>query len=91
MAGCCGAYARDLLRGQRTVGVVVGGEAERLRRFRQHLFDRRDYLRSTESGLRNYAAERRKGLKISSAPAESLMSHLVRSHFKTLYKRVELM
>jgi hypothetical protein len=59
------------------LGSLSAAEAERLRRFRQHLVDLRDYLRSNWSGLRNYAVERRKGLTISSAPAESLMSHLV--------------
>jgi hypothetical protein len=55
---------------------LSAAETERLRRFRQHIIDLRDCLWSNWSGLRNYAAERRKGLKISSAPAESL-SHLV--------------
>jgi hypothetical protein len=52
-------------------------DAERLRRFRQHMIDLRDYLRSNWNGLRNYAFERRQGWKISSALAESAMSHLV--------------
>jgi hypothetical protein len=34
-------------------------------------------LRNNWNGLRNYGAERRKGWKISSALAESAMSHLV--------------
>src|ERR1035438_10114178 len=38
---------------------------------------RTDYLRSNRSGLKNYALERRKGRRISSALAESVMSHLV--------------
>jgi hypothetical protein len=45
--------------------------AKRVRRFRQHLIDQRDYLRSNWNGLRNYAAERRQGRKIPSAMAES--------------------
>ena len=52
-------------------------DAERVRRFRQHMLDLRDYLRSNWNGLRNYAAETRQGRKISSAMAESAMSHLV--------------
>ena len=52
-------------------------DAERVRRFRQHMIDLRDYLRSNWNGLRNYAAETRQGRKISSAMAESAMSHLV--------------
>jgi hypothetical protein len=69
---------REIYRGVKDLsGSLSGAEAERLRRFRQHLVDLHDYLRSNWSGLRNYAAERRKGLKISSAAAESLMSHLV--------------
>jgi hypothetical protein len=52
-------------------------DAERVRRFRQHIIDLRDYLRSNWNGLRNYAAETRQGRKISSAMAESAMSHLV--------------
>ena len=51
--------------------------AERLRRFRQHFVELRDYLYGNWSGLKNYAVERRKGLRISSALAESAMSHLV--------------
>jgi hypothetical protein len=52
-------------------------DAERVRRFRQHITDLRDYLRSNWNGLRNYAAETRQGRRISSAMAESAMSHLV--------------
>lgn len=51
--------------------------AERVRRFRQHMIDLRDYLRSNWNGLRNYAAETRQGRRISSALAESAMSHLM--------------
>ena len=52
-------------------------DAERVRRFRQHMIDLRDYLRGNWNGLRNYAADTRQGRKISSAMAESAMSHLV--------------
>jgi len=41
------------------------------------MIDLRDYLRSNWNGLRNYGAETRQGRKISSALAESAMSHLV--------------
>jgi hypothetical protein len=51
--------------------------AERIRRFRQHLLDLRDYLRNNWSSLTNYVRARRIGLRISSSPAESRMSHLV--------------
>src|SRR5262249_44040404 len=52
-------------------------DTERVRRFRQHMIDLRDYLRGNWNGLRNYAAETRQGRRISSALAESAMSHLV--------------
>jgi len=55
----------------------AGDDAERVRRFRQHLNDLREYLRNNWTGLKNYGAERRQGRKISSALAESAMSHLV--------------
>ena len=41
------------------------------------MMDLRDYLGSNRKGLRNYGAETRQGRKISSAMAESAMSHLV--------------
>jgi hypothetical protein len=41
------------------------------------MIDLRDYLRGNWNGLRNYAADTRQGRKISSAMAESAMSHLV--------------
>jgi hypothetical protein len=56
---------------------LSGNDAKSVSRFRQHLINLRDYLRGNASGLRNYAKDRRNGLLISSAPAESLMSHLV--------------
>ena len=62
---------------KRLEGPGSSDDAERVRRFRQHLIDLRDYLRSNWNGLRNYAAETRQGRKISSAMAESAMSHLV--------------
>ena len=62
---------------QRSEGSGSIDDAERVRRFRQHLIDLRDYLRSNWNGLQNYALETRQGRKISSAMAESAMSHLV--------------
>jgi hypothetical protein len=52
-------------------------DAERLQRFRRHLFELKEYLRSNWNNLTNYAHAHRHGLRISSAPAESGMSHLV--------------
>jgi hypothetical protein len=62
---------------ERLLDGLATEEAERVRRFRQHLVDLRDYLRSNWSALTNYAFERRRGMRISSALAESAMSHLV--------------
>jgi hypothetical protein len=62
---------------KRLLGSLSIADAERARRFRQHIIDLRDYLRSKRSGLKNYALERRKDRRISSALAESVMSHLV--------------
>jgi hypothetical protein len=55
--------------------VSVGGE--HLGRFRKHLKDLRDYLVNNQASLTNYAHAYRHGLRISSAPAESGMSHIV--------------
>jgi hypothetical protein len=52
-------------------------DAERIGRFRKHMLDLRDYLCRNQVAFRNYARDRRKGLRISSALAESAMSHLV--------------
>jgi hypothetical protein len=41
------------------------------------MLDLRDYLCRNQVALRNYAQDRRDGLRISSALAESAMSHLV--------------
>ena len=51
--------------------------AERIHRFRKHMLDLRDYLCRNQIALRNYARDRRNGLRISSSLAESAMSHLV--------------
>jgi hypothetical protein len=50
---------------------------ERLERLRRHLIDLRDYLVSNQGALTNYSHAYRHGLRISSAPAESGMNHLV--------------
>jgi hypothetical protein len=52
-------------------------DTERLQRFRRHLFEFKEYLRNNWPNLTNYAHAYRHGLRISSAPAESGMSHLV--------------
>jgi hypothetical protein len=57
--------------------VVSAIDTERLRRFRRHLFQFKEYLRNNWKNLTNYAHAYRHGLRISSAPAESGMSHLV--------------
>src|SRR5207248_2515949 len=62
---------------KRLVDSVSAADAERVHRFRQHLKGLRQYLRSNWSSLKNYAAEWRDGRRISSAMAESAMSHLV--------------
>jgi hypothetical protein len=50
---------------------------EHMQRFRKHLRDLRDYLVNNQASLTNYAYAYRNGLRISSAPAESGMSHVV--------------
>jgi hypothetical protein len=52
-------------------------DAERVGRFRQHLVNLRDYLKSNWGSLTNYGYLHRHGRRISSAPAESGMAHLV--------------
>jgi hypothetical protein len=52
-------------------------DAERIHRFRKHMLALRDYLCRNQVALANYAQDRRNGLRISSALAESAMSHLV--------------
>ncbi len=51
--------------------------AKRLVQFRKHLLDLREYLQNNWSSLTSYAHARRNGLRISSAPAESNMHHVV--------------
>jgi hypothetical protein len=48
-----------------------------MQRFRKHLLDLRDYLVNNQTSLTNYAHAYRNGLRISSAPAESGMSHVI--------------
>ena len=62
---------------KRLVDSVSATDAERVHRFRRHLKGLRQYLRSNWSSLKNYATEWRNGRRISSAMAESAMSHLV--------------
>jgi hypothetical protein len=51
---------------------------DRLRRFRRHAVELRRYLRNNSRGLMNYGLARRRGQRISTAPAESEMGHLVK-------------
>jgi hypothetical protein len=62
---------------KRSLETVTPGDRERLHRFRQHLFDLHEYLKNNWKSLTNYAYAYRRGLRISSAPAESGMAHLV--------------
>jgi len=59
------------------LNVEPATDTERLQRFRRHLFELKEYLRNNWKNLTNYAKAYRHGLRISSAPAESGMSHLV--------------
>jgi hypothetical protein len=69
---------RDCYQGIRVIAkTVTSHHAERVKRFRRHLIDLRDYLLSNQGNLTNYGKARRDGLRISSAPAESGMNHLI--------------
>jgi hypothetical protein len=69
---------RDIYRGTRAAAEHPHSpDGGRVRRFRKHLLDLRDYLRNNWTGLTNYAHAYRNGLRISSAPGESGMSHVV--------------
>src|SRR5665213_892085 len=48
-------------------------DTERVRRFRRHLLEFKEYLRNNWKNLTNYAHAYRHRLRISSAPAESGM------------------
>ena len=50
---------------------------EHLKRFRRHLLDPRHYLVNKQTSLTIYAHANRTGLRISRAPAESGMSHVI--------------
>jgi hypothetical protein len=56
---------------------IGGAIGEHMQRFRKHIRDLRDYLGNNQTSLTNYAYAYRNGLRISSAPAESGMSHVV--------------
>ena len=56
---------------------IGGAIGDHIQRFRRHIRDRRDYLVHNQTSLTNYAYAYRNGLRISSAPAESGMSHVV--------------
>jgi hypothetical protein len=69
---------RDIYRGTREAAARPhSADNDRIDRFCRHLLDLRDYLRNNWIGLTNYAHAYRHRLRISSAPAESGMSHLV--------------
>jgi hypothetical protein len=58
-------------------GIKTNADLERVRRFRQHLLGLLQYMVNNQGNLINYAHAYRHGLRISSCPAESGMSHLV--------------
>lgn len=69
---------REIYKSTSLLGDAPSSEsAERMKRFRQHIVDLRDYLLNNWSSLTAYSKARRDGLRISSAPAESGMNHLV--------------
>jgi hypothetical protein len=69
---------KTIYQGTCEAAVRIGHAAgEHMQRFRKHLQELRDYLVSNQTSLTNYAHAHRNGLRISSAPAESGMSHLV--------------
>jgi hypothetical protein len=69
---------RDCYYGTSLVATTITPiHAERVKRFRRHLIDLRDYLISNQRNLTDYGKARRDGLRISSAPAESGMNHLI--------------
>jgi hypothetical protein len=54
------------------------GTHERLGRFRRHAVELRRYLRNNRHGLINYGCAWRNRHRISTAPAESGMGHLIK-------------
>ena len=72
------ARMKTIYQGTHEAAPSVGSSAgEHMRRFRRHLLDLRDYLVNNQASLTNYAHAYRHGLRISRAPAESGMSHIV--------------
>lgn len=72
------ARMRTIYQGTCEAATRIGAAAgEHLQRFRKHLQDLRDYLVSNQKSLTNYAHAYRNGLRISSASAESGMSHVI--------------
>src|SRR5450631_1051280 len=69
---------KTIYHGTREAATRVGQAAgEHMQRFRKHLLDLRDYLVNNQASLTNYAHAHRNGLRISSSPAESGMSHVI--------------
>ena len=69
---------RECYQGTRDVTPsMTADDTKRVGRFRQHLIDLRDYLGNNGNDLTDYGKARRDGLRISSAPAESGMNHLI--------------
>jgi hypothetical protein len=62
----------------RTVPCECDAMPERLLRFRRHAVELHRYIRNNSRGLINYGLAGRKGQRISTAPAESGMGHLVK-------------
>ncbi len=58
-------------------GIKTNADVERVRRFRQHLLGLLQYMVNNQANRISYAHAYRHGLRISSCPAESGMSHLV--------------
>jgi hypothetical protein len=69
---------RDIYQGVgRCLETLSGADSERAKRFRQHVLELRDYLINNQTGLISYSRATRGGMRISSAPAESNMAHVV--------------
>ena len=56
---------------------ISQASGEYMQRFRKYLRELRDFLVNNQGSLTNYSHAYRNGLRISSAPAESGMSHVV--------------
>ena len=67
----------ECYQGTRDPPSMTSEERKRVDRFRQHLIDLRDYLGNNGNDLTDYGKAKRDGLRISSAPAESGMNHLI--------------